>query len=94
MSTEPQPVPRNLERFPELHPPIGAQAATAEANRCLYCYDAPCAAACPTHIDVPRFIKKIATGNLRGSALAILDANILGFSCSRVCRIGSPARPR
>lgn len=87
MSTEAQPVPRNLERFPELHPPIGAQAATAEANRCLYCYDAPCAAACPTHIDVPRFIKKIATGNLRGSALAILDANILGFSCSRVCPV-------
>ena len=87
MSTEAQPVPRNLERFPELHPPIGAQAATAEANRCLYCYDAPCTAACPTHIDVPRFIKKIATGNLRGSALAILDANILGFSCSRVCPV-------
>ena len=58
-----------------------------EANRCLYCFDAPCATACPTHIDVPRFIKKIATGNLRGSARAILDANILGLSCSRVCPV-------
>ena len=47
----------------------------------------PCTAACPTHIDVPRFIKKIATGNLRGSALTILDANILGLSCSRVCPV-------
>jgi glutamate synthase (NADPH/NADH) small chain len=59
----------------------------AEANRCLFCFDAPCTAACPTHIDVPRFIKKISTGNLRGSALTILDANILGLSCSRVCPV-------
>jgi glutamate synthase (NADPH/NADH) small chain len=58
-----------------------------EANRCLYCFDAPCTAACPTHIDVPRFIKKISTGNLRGSAQTILDANILGLSCSRVCPV-------
>ena len=81
------PVAGNLERFPELHPPLDTQSALAEANRCLYCYDAPCAAACPTHIDVPRFIKKIATGNLRGSAHTILDANILGLSCSRVCPV-------
>ncbi len=58
-----------------------------EANRCLNCFDAPCTSACPTHIDVPRFIKKIASGNLRGSALSILDANILGASCSRVCPV-------
>ena len=58
-----------------------------EANRCLFCYDAPCSAACPTHIDVPRFIKKIATDNLRGSAMTILDSNILGLSCSRVCPV-------
>ncbi len=77
----------NLEDFPDLHPAFDPQSALAEANRCLYCYDAPCTAACPTHIDVPRFIKKIATGNLRGSALAILDANILGLSCSRVCPV-------
>jgi len=74
-------------RFAEIHPPFDPQAATVEANRCLYCFDAPCAAACPTHIDVPRFIKKIATGNLRGSAQTILDANILGLSCSRVCPV-------
>ncbi len=80
-------LPRNLEKFPDLHPALDSQSALAEANRCLYCFDAPCTAACPTHIDVPRFIKKIATGNLRGSALAILDANILGLSCSRVCPV-------
>src|SRR4029077_4902037 len=53
--------------------------------RCLYCFDAPCIRACPTHIDVPTFIKKIYTGNLRGSARVILEANILGASCGRVC---------
>src|SRR6201999_1557272 len=63
------------------------QAATIESNRCLYCFDAPCTAACPTHIDVPGFIKRIASGNLRGSALRILDANILGGSCSRACPV-------
>ena len=68
-------------RFAEIHPPFDPQAALVEANRCLYCFDAPCTAACPTHIDVPRFIKKIATANLRGSAAAILDAHILGSSC-------------
>jgi dihydropyrimidine dehydrogenase (NAD+) subunit PreT len=74
-------------RFAEIHPPFDPQAALVEANRCLYCFDAPCSDACPTHIDVPRFIKKIATENLRGSALTILDANILGASCSRVCPV-------
>jgi glutamate synthase (NADPH/NADH) small chain len=74
-------------RFAELHPPLTAQAAVIEANRCLYCFDAPCTAACPTHIDVPGFIKRISTGNLRGSALRILDANILGGSCSRACPV-------
>ena len=87
MSAGPLPVPGNLERFPELHPPLDHKSALAEANRCLFCFDAPCTAACPTHIDVPRFIKKISTGNLRGSALTILDANILGLSCSRVCPV-------
>src|ERR1700743_1069149 len=81
------PIPQNLERFPELHPALDSQSAIAEDNGCLFLFDAPCAVACPTHIDVPRFIKKIATGNLRGSALAILDANILGLSCSRVCPV-------
>jgi glutamate synthase (NADPH/NADH) small chain len=87
MNTAALPVSENLRRFPDLHPALDSQSAVAEANRCLYCFDAPCTAACPTHIDVPRFIKKIATGNLRGSALTILDANILGLSCSRVCPV-------
>jgi dihydropyrimidine dehydrogenase (NAD+) subunit PreT len=75
------------ERFGELKPALTGQAATIEADRCLNCFDAPCTAACPTHIDVPGFIKRIATGNLRGSALRILDANILGASCARVCPV-------
>jgi glutamate synthase (NADPH/NADH) small chain len=73
------------DRFAELKPPMLHDQALAEANRCLFCYDAPCTRACPTHIDVPGFIKKIATGNLRGSARTILEANILGASCARVC---------
>src|SRR6202042_3101248 len=79
--------PETSARFGDLHPPLDRQAAIPESNRCLYCFDAPCTAACPTHIDVPRFIKKISTGNLRGSAVTILDANILGLSCSRVCPV-------
>jgi dihydropyrimidine dehydrogenase (NAD+) subunit PreT len=79
--------PEIAARFEDLHPPFAPQAATIEANRCLNCFDAPCTAACPTHIDVPRFIKKIASGNLRGSATAILEANVLGASCSRVCPV-------
>ena len=74
-------------RFPDFHPPFGEAGALAEANRCLYCFDAPCTQACPTHIDVPRFIKKIASGNLEGSARTILDANILGASCARACPV-------
>lgn len=71
----------------ELQASFSNQEALVEANRCLYCFDAPCTNACPTHIDVPRFIKKISTGNLDGSAQTILDANILGLSCSRVCPV-------
>jgi dihydropyrimidine dehydrogenase (NAD+) subunit PreT len=87
MSIAAQPLERNLEQFPELHPALDSQSALAEANRCLFCFDAPCMDACPTHIDVPRFIKKIGSGNLRGSALTILDSNILGLSCARVCPV-------
>jgi dihydropyrimidine dehydrogenase (NAD+) subunit PreT len=75
--------PSNL--FKEHKPPLMTDAALAESSRCLYCYDAPCTRACPTHIDVPAFIKKIGTGNLRGSARTILSANVLGASCARVC---------
>jgi glutamate synthase (NADPH/NADH) small chain len=79
--------PQLRQRFSELKPPLAPQAAVIEANRCLNCFDAPCTSACPTHIDVPGFIKRIASGNLRGSALRILDANILGASCSRACPV-------
>ena len=73
--------------FTELLPPLTAHEAAVEANRCLYCYDAPCMHACPTHIDIPTFIRKIATGNLRGSAKTILEANFLGGTCARVCPV-------
>jgi dihydropyrimidine dehydrogenase (NAD+) subunit PreT len=71
----------------ELLPPLSSQEALVEANRCLFCYDAPCTHACPTHIDIPRFIKKISTGNLTGSARTILDSNLLGATCARVCPV-------
>jgi len=88
MSTATLPFDSELqERFTELKPPLTPQAAVIESNRCLNCFDAPCTAACPTHIDVPGFIKRIASGNLRGSANRILDANILGGSCSRACPV-------
>ncbi len=79
--------PGIAERFPDFHPPFDNAGALAEANRCLFCFDAPCTQACPTHIDVPRFIKKISSGNLEGSAQTILDANILGASCARACPV-------
>jgi glutamate synthase (NADPH/NADH) small chain len=69
----------------EIAPRYTPQEAIIEANRCLFCFDAPCIQACPTGIDIPSFIKKIANGNLTGSARAILSANILGASCARVC---------
>jgi glutamate synthase (NADPH/NADH) small chain len=75
------------KNFADINPPLTATAAAVEAARCLYCYDAPCIAACPTSIDIPSFIKKIGTGNLRGSARTILEANVLGHSCARVCPV-------
>src|SRR5437870_7973556 len=69
----------------EIAPPYTSQEALVEANRCLFCFDAPCIQACPTGIDVPSFIKKIANGNPTGAARTILTANILGASCARVC---------
>ena len=72
-------------RFADASPRLTQAQAVLEAERCLYCYDAPCATACPTSIDVPSFIKRIADGNLRGSARAILEANPLGGMCARVC---------
>ena len=73
--------------FADIAPPLTNDAALLEANKCLYCHDAPCTIACPTHIDVPAFIKKIATGNLRGSARVILEANPFGHSCARACPV-------
>ena len=71
----------------EALPPLTAHEAAVEANRCLFCYDAPCIQACPTHIDIPRFIKKIATDNLTGSARTIFESNLLGATCARVCPV-------
>lgn len=66
-------------------PPLTASEALLEAERCLYCFDAPCADACPTGIDIPSFIRRIAEGNERGAARQILEANPLGGLCARVC---------
>ena len=71
----------------ELLPALTPNEAAVESARCLMCYDAPCTHACPTHIDIPKFIKKISTGNLRGSARAILESNLLGATCARVCPV-------
>ncbi len=71
--------------LPDKKPLLGLAEARAEAERCLYCVDAPCIKACPTEIDVPTFIKKIASGNVRGSARTIFEQNLLGYSCARVC---------
>ena len=75
------------KNFSEINPAMTAAEAMHESNRCLYCYDAPCTHACPTHIDVPSFIKKIASGNFHGSARVIFDANPIGATCARVCPV-------
>ena len=88
MARQIQPSAESQSRFPlmeEIHSPLNDQAALAESQRCLYCYDAPCIHACPTGIDVPTFIKKIAAGEVASAAKTILTANILGASCARVC---------
>jgi len=68
-----------------MHPPLTPSAAIIDADRCYFCYDAPCTTACPTGIDIPGFIQKIRSGNLRGSAHTILSENIMGGMCARVC---------
>jgi len=73
------------ENFSDLHPPLDHHEALVEADRCYFCYDAPCMQACPTSIDIPMFIRQIATGNPLGSAKTIFDQNILGGMCARVC---------
>ncbi len=76
------------ENFSDIHPPFETKdAALVEANRCLFCYDAPCMKSCPTGIDVPKFIKQIATENIKGSAHTIFKSNIMGAGCSKVCPV-------
>lgn len=75
------------DNFAELKKPLRREEARVEASRCLYCYDAPCVKACPTHIDIPRFIRQIAAADPLGSAETILEANALGHSCARVCPV-------
>jgi len=69
------------------HPVLSSEHASVEANRCIYCYDAPCMHACPTSIDIPQFISRIGNGDLLGSAQSILASNILGYSCATVCPV-------
>lgn len=71
--------------FSDLHPRLGDHEALVAADRCYFCYDAPCMTACPTSIDIPMFIRQISTGNPIGSAKTIFDQNILGGMCARVC---------
>jgi glutamate synthase (NADPH/NADH) small chain len=71
--------------FTDLHRPLGAHEAIVDAERCYFCYDAPCATACPTSIDIPLFIRQISTGNDLGAAQTILSQNIMGAMCARVC---------
>jgi dihydropyrimidine dehydrogenase (NAD+) subunit PreT len=81
------PAERSERRLGDLKPLYSEAEAKTEADRCLYCVDAPCIKACPTSIDIPTFIKKIASENVRGSARTILEQNILGYSCARVCPV-------
>ncbi len=85
--SKPIPTDRSESVFEDYKTEYDANQAVVEANRCLYCSDAPCIKACPTHIDIPEFIRKIATGNVKGSARTIFDSNILGMSCARVCPV-------
>src|SRR5436190_254356 len=76
------------QTFSDIHPPFETySAALVEANRCLFCYDAPCTKSCPTGINVPKFIKQITTEDIKGSAHTIFASNIMGAGCSRVCPV-------
>jgi dihydropyrimidine dehydrogenase (NAD+) subunit PreT len=71
--------------FGDLHPPLSAREALVESDRCFFCYDAPCQTACPTSIDIPLFIREIASGHEKSAAVTIFNQNILGGMCARVC---------
>jgi dihydropyrimidine dehydrogenase (NAD+) subunit PreT len=75
------------QNFAEIHTPFTPNSAVAEANRCIYCFDSPCMKACPTHIDISTFIKKIGTGNLKGSAKTILKSNWIALTCAKACPV-------
>ena len=96
MSATPTGIPTTTHQLPtdrlerdmgDWKKPYDDTQAVAEAMRCLFCHDAPCTRICPTHIDIPGFIRRIATENVKGAARTILDANILGASCARVCPV-------
>lgn len=87
VTSYPLPKERTEQKIPDLKPLLTEAQAVQEAQRCLYCFDAPCIQACPTRINIPEFIKAIASGNYRSSAYTILSANILGLSCARVCPV-------
>src|SRR5437868_14930473 len=74
------------QNFSDIHPPFDTkEAALVEANRCLFCYDAPCTKSCPTSINIPKFIKQITTDNVKGSAHTIFSSNIMVDGCAKVC---------
>jgi dihydropyrimidine dehydrogenase (NAD+) subunit PreT len=75
------------ENFSDLHTPLTELQAIQESARCLFCHDAPCTEACPTDIDIPGFIRKIASGNISGAAVTILSENIMGNTCGNVCPV-------
>jgi len=81
---DPEEIVRN---FSELHTPLTELQAIQESARCLFCHDAPCIDACPTDIDIPGFIRKIASGNITGAAKTILNENIMGNTCGNVCPV-------
>ena len=77
--------PALADNFSDLHPPLDAHEAHVAADRCYFCHDAPCMEACPTDIDIPLFIRQIMTGTPEAAAKTILEQNILGGMCARVC---------
>ncbi len=87
MDGSPLPLEQLEAAFTETYPRFTDNEAYVEASRCLYCFDAPCIKACPTDIDVPTFIRKIATGNVLGAAQTILESNLMGHTCGRVCPV-------
>ena len=87
MDRSPLPLEQLQAAFTETYPRYTENEAFVEASRCLYCFDAPCIKACPTDIDVPTFIRKIATGNVLGAATTILESNLMGHTCGRVCPV-------